>query len=38
MHHEAIAGVDPRILQLLHVSCVYPLRDHCADRCKRTID
>jgi hypothetical protein len=31
MHHQAIASVDPRILQLLHVSCVYSLRDHCLD-------
>jgi hypothetical protein len=31
VHHQAIASVDPRILQLLHVSCVYSLRDHCLD-------
>lgn len=29
MHHQAIAGVDPCILKLLHVSSIDSMRSHC---------
>lgn len=29
MHHQTITGMDPSILQFLHISSVYTLSDHC---------
>lgn len=29
MHHQTITGMDPSILQLLHIPSVYTLSDHC---------
>lgn len=32
MHHQAVAGVDSRILKLLHISGIDSLRSYCTKR------
>lgn len=38
LHHEAVAGVDPRVLQLLDVSRIDPLGDYCGYRSDRELE